>query len=59
MELLLEQLANPVPMVRAGERVKEGDLVAASLGCGAALHSSINGRVVLVDDGRIVITRKG
>jgi Na+-translocating ferredoxin:NAD+ oxidoreductase RnfC subunit len=50
-----------VPAVGGGERVNRGDLIAAvpEGALGAAIHASIDGRVALVDDERIIIERRG
>ena len=63
VEILLSQhVGRPsVPTVGGGERVNRGDLIAAvpEGALGAAIHASIDGRVALVDDERIIIERRG
>ena len=50
-----------VPVVRKGERVGEGSLLAAVPGgkTGAPVHASIGGTVLLVDEERVIIGRSG
>ncbi len=57
VELLLRQVgSNPVPLVRVGDKVSEGDLVVRGLDPGdVTLHASISGTVTLVDEKRIII----
>jgi Na+-translocating ferredoxin:NAD+ oxidoreductase RnfC subunit len=49
------------PSVKAGDDVREGECIAeipeGSLG--AAIHASIDGRVTLVDDERVIIEKRG
>jgi Na+-translocating ferredoxin:NAD+ oxidoreductase RnfC subunit len=50
-----------VPIVKAGDSVHEGQLIAEiPEGClGARVHSSIDGRVTFCDDERVIIERQG
>jgi Na+-translocating ferredoxin:NAD+ oxidoreductase RnfC subunit len=49
------------PLVQEGELVHRGDLIARvpEGALGAAIHASIDGRVILVDDERVIIERRG
>ena len=62
VEILLKQhIGLPaVPVVRAGDEVKEGDLLAdiPEGKLGAKVHASIKGRVSFVDQERIIIKRE-
>jgi len=65
VEILLMQheetvgTAAPVPTVTAGDSVREGGLIAeVSDGEGAAVHSSIDGKVTFVDTERVIVERQ-
>jgi len=62
VEILLKQhIGLPaVPVVRAGDEVEEGDLLAdiPEGKLGAKVHASIKGRVSFVDQERIIIKRE-
>lgn len=49
-----------VPVVKEGDKVQEGMLIAAPPegALGAKIHAGINGRVISVQDGKITITKK-
>lgn len=57
IELLLRQhVGAPCnPIVKEGEEVKKGQLVAEPNGLGANIHSSVYGKVIKITDDRIVI----
>lgn len=57
IELLLKQHvgASCNPIVREGEEVKKGQLVAQPNGLGANIHSSVYGKVIKITKDRIVI----
>lgn len=60
VELLLKQHAGlpAQPVVKVGDQVKEGDLVGEAVGeVSARVHASITGRVVFVDEERVIIER--
>ncbi|SHJ70955.1 proline reductase-associated electron transfer protein PrdC [Paramaledivibacter caminithermalis DSM 15212] len=43
------------PIVKIGEEVKKGQLIAMPQGLGANIHSSVFGKVIEIDDSRIII----
>ncbi|MGC8777377.1 MAG: 4Fe-4S dicluster domain-containing protein, partial [Candidatus Caldatribacteriaceae bacterium] len=58
VELLLKQHAGAPAkaVVKVGDRVREGDLVGEIAGAvSARVHASVTGRVILVDEERVVI----
>ena len=66
VEILLGQhVGKPSkPVVQVGDGVRQGELIAdipegAEGALGAAIHASIDGRVTLVDDERVMIERRG
>ncbi|MDI3524789.1 MAG: hypothetical protein PWP42_39 [Candidatus Atribacteria bacterium] len=61
VELLLKQHAGAPaqPVVKVGDWVKEGDLVGESAGeISARIHSSIEGKVIFVNEERIIIEKQ-
>ncbi len=61
VELLLKQHAGAPaqPVVKVGDQVKEGDLVGESAGeISARIHSSIEGKVIFVNEERVVIEKQ-
>ncbi len=51
--------AAAVPVVSAGDRVREGGLIAeVREGTGAAVHSSIDGKVIFIDPERVIVERQ-
>jgi Na+-translocating ferredoxin:NAD+ oxidoreductase RnfC subunit len=63
VEILLKGHAGSAskPLVVAGDAVRTGDVIAEILedGFGSVIHASIDGRVALVDDERVILERRG
>lgn len=54
--LLKQHVGGPCkPIVKKGEEVKLGQLIAVPEGLGANIHSSVYGKVIDVEDGQIII----